>query len=136
MDNLVILALFVFMTLTLSQEDRVTFLPGYGAIPNDTVYAGNIPIANGKRSGTMFYLFFETSNVDKTVPIVLWLNGGPRCSSLLGAFEEQVSPFYLDDEGKLFRNPYGWNKAAHVLFVDNPIGTGFSTVDNDASYAV
>jgi carboxypeptidase C (cathepsin A) len=129
--------LLLLLAVVIAQNDRVTYFPGYGSISeHENIFAGNIPISNNKRSGSMFYLFFEKQNGDANTPLLLWLNGGPRCSSLLGAFVERISPFYLNETGQLSRNEYGWTKAAHVLFVDNPIGTGFSTVDNDASYAV
>ncbi|KAL0489344.1 serine carboxypeptidase S10 family protein [Acrasis kona] len=86
----------------------------------------------------MFYMFFETTikEKDQNTPIVLWLNGGPRCSSLLGAFVERISPYYVGNDGSMHENQYGWTKVAHLLFVDNPIGVGLSTVDNERSYAV
>lgn len=43
-------------------------------------------------------------------PVALWLNGGPGCSSIGGAFEE-LGPFYVNrDSRSLYENPYAWNK--------------------------
>ena len=69
-------------------------------------------------------------------PLVVWLNGGPGCSSLGGLLEEH-GPFFLernpDDNRKLnphpYRlvfNPYSWSNFADVLYVDQPVGVGFS----------
>ncbi len=61
--------------------------------------------------------------------LIIWLNGGPGCSSMDGMFLE-VGPFLVtkDSSGALHAapNPYSWTKTAHVLFVDQPVGTGYS----------
>jgi len=55
----------------------------------------------------------------------MWLSGGPGCSSELALFFEN-GPFGLNDDLSLKFNPYSWNNVSNLLFVDNPIGTGFS----------
>lgn len=64
---------------------------------------------------------------------VMWLNGGPGASSLIGFFTEN-GPFSLNDDSinangtvpTLFRNPYGWSSAASMLYIESPAGVGFS----------
>ncbi|WFD27680.1 carboxypeptidase D [Malassezia nana] len=65
--------------------------------------------------------------------LVLWLNGGPGCSSLDGALME-LGAFRFKQGGSLKRVARGiaWNEYADVVYVDQPVGTGFSIVDNDA----
>ncbi|KAI9348690.1 peptidase S10, serine carboxypeptidase [Obelidium mucronatum] len=72
--------------------------------------------------GHLFFWYFPT--VNKTSDeLVIWINGGP--SSLIGQFTEN-GPFYVADDGSLMVNPNSWHKRANVLYVDQPIGAGFS----------
>ncbi|MCJ1352136.1 MAG: hypothetical protein MMC33_002120 [Icmadophila ericetorum] len=73
----------------------------------------------------LFYWFFESRNDPKTDPVVLWLNGGPGCSSLTGLFLE-LGPSTVDENIKLVYNPYSWNANASVIFLDQPVNVGFS----------
>ncbi|KAJ4970212.1 hypothetical protein NE237_003311 [Protea cynaroides] len=72
----------------------------------------------------MFYFFFESRN-SKDDPIVIWLTGGPGCSSELAVFYEN-GPFAIADDMSLVWNDYGWDKVSNLLYVDQPTGTGFS----------
>lgn len=62
---------------------------------------------------------------------VLWLNGGPGCSSMDGALME-IGPYRINEDETLRYNDGSWDEFANVLFVDNPVGTGFSYVDGDS----
>ncbi|KAL2937224.1 Serine carboxypeptidase-like 49 [Bienertia sinuspersici] len=72
----------------------------------------------------MFYFFFESRN-SKEDPVVIWLTGGPGCSSELALFYEN-GPFKIANNLSLVWNEHGWDQAANLIFVDQPIGTGFS----------
>lgn len=72
----------------------------------------------------MFYFFFE-SRSNKDDPVVIWLTGGPGCSSELAMFYEN-GPFAIANNMSLVWNEYGWDKASNLLYVDQPVGTGFS----------
>ncbi|GMN50992.1 hypothetical protein TIFTF001_020143 [Ficus carica] len=72
----------------------------------------------------MFYLFFESRN-NKKDPVVIWLTGGPGCSSELAVFYEN-GPFNIADNMSLVWNQYGWDQVSNLLYVDQPTGTGFS----------
>lgn len=93
-----------------------------------------------------FYWFFEKrstsllpsgSNEDDTegpVPLLIWLNGGPGCSSMLGLLTEN-GPCLVNEAGNgTYVNPYSWNEVAHVLFLDQPAKVGYSYGDaNDST---
>ncbi|KAI9849354.1 MAG: hypothetical protein M1838_000189 [Thelocarpon superellum] len=83
----------------------------------------------------LFYWFFESRNNPKTDPVVLWLNGGPGCSSLTGLFLE-LGPSSIDEDLKLHFNPYSWNANASVIFLDQPVNVGFSYSGNSVSNTI
>ncbi|CAI9302939.1 unnamed protein product, partial [Lactuca saligna] len=72
----------------------------------------------------MFYFYFESRNSTKD-PVVIWLTGGPGCSSELALFYEN-GPFKIGDNLTLVWNEYGWDQASNLIYVDQPTGTGFS----------
>ena len=84
-----------------------------------------------------FYWLFESQNNPSTDPLVLWMTGGPGCSSELAIFFEN-GPYTVQKKflkaPELVPNPYSWNKRANVLYVDQPGTTGFSTVQNTLGY--
>jgi hypothetical protein len=65
---------------------------------------------------------------------ILWLNGGPGCSSLDGVFKE-VGPFHINNDLSLRLNPYGWDSVGSTVFLDQPVGTGMSYVTNASGFA-
>lgn len=72
------------------------------------------------------YRFFEARESPQDAPLLIWLNGGPGCTSSMGLFFE-MGPCTIADEGEsTVPNHYSWNKHANLIFLDSPINTGFS----------
>jgi len=69
--------------------------------------------------------FFESRNDPENDPVVLWLNGGPGCSSLTGLFLE-LGPSSIDKKLNTVYNDYSWNQNASVIFLDQPVNVGYS----------
>ncbi|KAK2594491.1 carboxypeptidase C [Conoideocrella luteorostrata] len=80
----------------------------------------------------LFYWFFESRNDPKNDPVFLWLTGGPGCSSMTGLFME-LGPSHIDKTGNLVRNEFSWNSNASVIFLDQPVNTGFSYSNSPVS---
>ncbi|CAM8967168.1 unnamed protein product [Rhodiola kirilowii] len=91
-------------------------------------HAGYYPIKNS-HDAKMFYFFFE-SRGSKDDPVVIWLTGGPGCASEIALFYEN-GPFTINSDLSLKWNDFGWDTASNILFVDQPIGTGFSYSSDD-----
>ncbi|CAK7891885.1 carboxypeptidase Y [[Candida] anglica] len=78
-----------------------------------------------------FYWFFESRNDPENDPIILWLNGGPGCSSATGLFFE-LGPSSINATLQPVYNPYSWNSNASVIFLDQPVGVGYSYTGGEA----
>jgi len=72
-----------------------------------------------------FYWFFESRNDPENDPVILWLNGGPGCSSATGLLFE-LGPSSINASILPEYNPYSWNNNASVIFLDQPVGVGYS----------
>jgi carboxypeptidase D len=84
-----------------------------------------------KHNGNLFFWHYQNRHIAKTQRTVIWINGGPGCSSMDGALME-IGPYRVRPEGHLEYNNGSWDQWANLLFVDNPVGTGFSYVDTDS----
>lgn len=94
-----------------------------GIDPDVKQYSGYLDVEDEDKH--FFYWFFESRNDPKNDPIVLWLNGGPGCSSLTGLFFELGSSSIGPDLKPIY-NPYSWNSNASVIFLDQPVNVGYS----------
>ncbi|MFC5723930.1 hypothetical protein ACFP1Z_27570 [Streptomyces gamaensis] len=109
-------------------------------------YAGHAHIDSTENPGTqnhLFYWFFESQTCNPHVavpdqqdlisrtPLLIWLNGGPGASSLMGLFLENGPLTIADDAaGTISVRTDSWNQEAHVVYWDQPIGTGYSYSDD------
>ncbi|KAD2393108.1 hypothetical protein R6Q59_012806 [Mikania micrantha] len=111
-------------------------LPGQPSSKGSTFkqYAGYINV-DGFNGRSLFYYFVEANVEPSSKPLVLWLNGGPGCSSLgVGAMLE-IGPFGVNPDGKtLYTRRFSWNKVANILFLESPAGVGFSYSNTSSDY--
>ncbi|CAI0464511.1 unnamed protein product [Linum tenue] len=128
---------YVFLVLTCwhcaasaSSYGVVTHLPGFnGPLPFhlETGYVG----VGEKEEAQLFYYFVKSEGNPVEDPVVLWLTGGPGCSALSGLVYE-IGPMnfeiveYNGSLPSLVLNPDSWTQVASIIFVDMPVGTGFS----------
>ncbi|CAL5032381.1 unnamed protein product [Urochloa decumbens] len=120
-----------FVSAQAAAADKIGGLPGQPPV-GFAQYAGYVPVDDaGNRS--LFYYFAEAEADPAAKPIVLWLNGGPGCSSVgVGAFSEN-GPF-RPSGNVLVRNEYSWNKEANMLYLESPAGVGFSYSTDPSFY--
>ncbi|KAF9579777.1 hypothetical protein BGW38_003836 [Lunasporangiospora selenospora] len=104
-----------------------------GEEPIKESYAGHIPIRSWQQDGfhgeaSMFYWFFPAINPKvKDPPLIIWLQGGPGSSSMIGLFFEN-GPIRVTENMKLARKDVSWADEYSMLFLDQPVGTGYSYV--------
>jgi len=109
--------------------------PVSGAFKNPTLcdpdvkqYSGYVDVGQGltgKKS--LFFWMFESRSAPATDPLVMWLSGGPGCSSQLALLGENGPCVPTSDGKSTTRNPHSWHNKANAIWVDSPAGTGFST---------
>ncbi|KAM9482205.1 lysosomal protective protein isoform 2-T2 [Clarias gariepinus] len=128
---LLVLLLGALGVLGAPAADEIKSLPGLSKQPSFKQYSGYLTVADNKH---LHYWFVESQKDPARSPVVLWLNGGPGCSSLDGLLTEH-GPFLIQDDGATLQyNPYSWNMIANVLYLESPAGVGFSYAD-DKKYA-
>jgi cathepsin A (carboxypeptidase C) len=110
-----------------SAQDEVVRLPGLDAgSVNFKHYSGYVQADDQQPTNRFWhYWLVESQSNPATDPLVLWLNGGPGCSSMLGLLTE-LGPFRVENNGTININKYAWNKRANVVFMESPAGVGFS----------
>ncbi|XP_044474612.1 serine carboxypeptidase-like 17 isoform X2 [Mangifera indica] len=115
--------------LALSQS-LINFLPGFqGPLPFE-LETGYVGVGESEEV-QLFYYFVKSERNPTDDPLLLWLTGGPGCSAFT-AFAFEIGPVnfkvveYNGSLPTLVLNPYSWTKVANILFVDSPVGTGFS----------
>lgn len=101
--------------------DRVWSLPFAPSLKSNH-FSGYLEIDAKKR---MHYVYIESENDPSTDSLILWTNGGPGCSGMLGLFTE-LGPWRPQSDGTLLYNPMAWTRLASMLFIEQPIGVGFS----------
>ncbi|KAJ2940208.1 hypothetical protein O0L34_g11775 [Tuta absoluta] len=104
-----------------SITDQMGFSSHAGFFTVDDIFESN-----------MYFWYFPPFSGNKKAPVVLWLQGGPGGSSLFGLFTE-LGPLVATKEGFAERK-YHWALNNHLIFIDNPVGTGFSYTKKEEGY--
>ncbi|XP_031126063.1 serine carboxypeptidase-like 17 [Ipomoea triloba] len=127
----ILVFLLLFMAPTFSNSEEIETLPGFpGKLPFK-LQTGYIGVGEFEQV-QLFYYFIESERSPENDPLFLWLTGGPGCSALSRLLYE-IGPFTINyansttgDIPSLELNPYAWTKVANIIFLDQPVGTGFS----------
>lgn len=107
------------------EDDRIAALPGQ---PNVSFqqFSGYVTV-NQVSGRALFYWLTEAVHKPLSKPLVVWLNGGPGCSSVAYGASEEIGPFRLNKTASgLYLNKFSWNTEANLLFLETPAGVGFS----------
>jgi len=122
----VITLILTFLSVIFCVPVKVT-LPSYEGPPLD-VYSGFISVDDVK-GRALFYILIKAESDPQDKPLVVWYQGGPGCSGLLGLFNENgpLTPS-RDSTGKtkLTYSNLGWTQFANVLWLEQPAFVGFS----------
>ncbi|KAK9274949.1 hypothetical protein L1049_022206 [Liquidambar formosana] len=133
-----LLALSLFLGVAASQT-IVKTLPGYSGQLPFTLETGYVSVGDTD-DVQLFYYFVESQRTPAEDPLMLWLTGGPGCSTLLAFFYESgpLAITYADYNGSLpslHLNPYTWTEGLNIIYLDQPVGTGFSYSTTSEGYA-
>ncbi|KAE8008146.1 hypothetical protein FH972_004686 [Carpinus fangiana] len=124
-----LLLLLLFSVNVAFAGTLVTSLPGFDGDLPFKLYTGYVNVSTG--NAEMFYYFIESEGNPKEDPVLLWYSGGPGCSAFNGLIYEN-GPLAFNMSGyagglpQTYYYKYSWTRAASILFVDAPAGTGFS----------
>lgn len=137
---LVLLHIFLCFVPTQSAPESatVTQIPGFNGTLPSKHYAGYVTV-DESHERNLFYYFVVSEGKPAEDPVVLWLNGGPGCSSFDGFIYEH-GPFNFEAAKtrgglpSLHLNPYSWSKVSSVIYLDSPAGVGFSYSKNKTDY--
>mmetsp|Transcript_10802 Transcript_10802/g.15819 ORF Transcript_10802/g.15819 Transcript_10802/m.15819 type:complete len:754 (+) Transcript_10802:34-2295(+) len=119
--------------------DPIFVLPegNFGGWEDLESYTGYIDI-EGRKGGKLFYWFVGAPENPEQKPLMLWLNGGPGCASMIGMFE-QNGPFRCEPIDKVTKIKkikkfdQSWIHHANMLYIDQPVGAGYSIVDDSTN---
>lgn len=113
-------------------DDSVTSLPYWDSGAKfPCMYSGTVKTSD-THDHNLFYWMIRNLDSSATPALTIWLNGGPGSSSMFGFFLE-TGPIRISKDGArnedfdLTINPDGsWTDVSNVVFLDQPVGTGFS----------
>lgn len=120
-----VVVLMLTMNISADPVDERCKLPDF-SYNKSLLYSGYLDIPSSNKGKRLHYLFVESQGNKNTDPLVLWLNGGPGCSSLLGFSDENGPMYFKPDSTEFVENHSSWNTVANMLYLEAPAGVGFS----------
>ncbi|OWM79154.1 hypothetical protein CDL15_Pgr003325 [Punica granatum] len=130
--------LLLALTDSAAANTIVETLPGWSGKLPFTLETGYVTVGDNDDI-ELFYYFIESERNPVRDPLLLWLTGGPGCSGFSGLVYE-IGPLtydYATFNGSLptlLPNPYSWTQIASIIFIDAPVGTGFSYSTSQSGY--
>ncbi|XP_021672922.2 serine carboxypeptidase-like 25 isoform X2 [Hevea brasiliensis] len=107
------------------EADRIGSLPGQPKVSFQQ-FSGYVTVEE-VAGRALFYWLTEAAVDPLSKPLVVWLNGGPGCSSVAYGASEEIGPFRINKTASgLYLNKFSWNTVANLLFLEAPAGVGFS----------
>jgi len=98
------------------------------------MYSGYLQ-ADAAHGRYLFYAFVESQGDPRSDPVMLWSNGGPGCSGMEGMWKE-LGPYKTTNAAPgVVNNPLSWNRHINILFIEHPVGVGFSYSEVEADYS-
>ncbi|XP_034030898.1 probable serine carboxypeptidase CPVL [Thalassophryne amazonica] len=128
--------LFLTPYLERGEIDQARKLSLVGDLPGTNVksHAGYLTVNQKYNSNLFFWFFPALMPAGDQAPVLLWLQGGPGGTSMFGLFVEH-GPYVVYKNMTVGMRDYAWTKRYSILYIDNPVGTGFSFTDDDRGYA-
>ncbi|XP_051872859.1 probable serine carboxypeptidase CPVL isoform X2 [Pristis pectinata] len=127
--------LFLTPYLESGQVEKARELSLVGPLDGPVVksYSGYLTV-NKTHNSNLFFWFFPAQTCPENAPVLLWLQGGPGGSSMFGLFVEH-GPYVVTKDLTLKARKFPWTSKYSMLYIDNPVGTGFSFTDKTDGYA-
>ncbi|EIW75294.1 carboxypeptidase Y [Coniophora puteana RWD-64-598 SS2] len=107
--------------------------PGYGVRARESRFCdGTVKTHTGYidiGSRHLFFYYFESRGQPATDDVIMWIQGGPGGSGSVGLFMENGPCRAITPDGEISYHSDSWNTNANVIYIDQPVGVGFSYSD-------
>jgi carboxypeptidase C (cathepsin A) len=90
------------------------------------MYSGYVVMPETENKKQVHYVATLAQANYTTAPLIIWFNGGPGCSSMMGLMQEHGPYIIPEGKNEFAWNPWAWNREANVFYIESPAGSGFS----------
>ena len=120
----------LLILLVSNERTEYDFVKNISDYPyNGRMFSGYLDVSNSQKK--LHYLFVESEMNPKKDQIIIWLNGGPGCSSLFGWAQEHGPAILEENDNKFNINPHSWHKIANIMYLESPADLGFSYIKSN-----